>query len=123
MHSNDSFGGIIESEASRGFALIPSRVLSVIGSVYFCRETRYRARNIEATWTGDGEGREKIEARPSRISNERARPHAMLAMNEIKNLSECNAKLYDVRSALVCIRGNEMQLRVCYVTCNRQADY
>lgn len=68
--------------------------------MYFCRETRYCARNIEATRAGDREGREKIEARPSRISNERARPHAMLAMNEIKNLGECNAKLYDAR---VCI--------------------
>lgn len=83
-------------------------LLSVTGSAYFCRETRYCARSIEATGAGDREGREKIEARPSRISSERARPHAMVAMNEIKNLGECNAKPYDARSASVCIRGNEM---------------
>lgn len=35
-------------DASRGFALTPSRVLSVIGSAYFCRETRYCTRSIEA---------------------------------------------------------------------------
>jgi len=117
IHSDNSFGGIIESEASRGFALTPSRVLSVVGLPYFCRETRYCARSIEATGKGRGGGerREKVEARPSRISSERARPHAMLTMNEIKNLGKCNVRPCNASSALVCVRGNEMQL--CYVTC------
>lgn len=61
-------------DASRGFALTPSRVLSVIGSAYFCRETRYCTRSIEAKGEEErqAERREKVEARPSRISSGRA---------------------------------------------------
>lgn len=59
--TNESFGGIIESEASRGFALTLSRVLSVIGSAYFCRETRYCARSIEAGGQEGGRTEEQRE--------------------------------------------------------------
>ncbi|KYN00092.1 hypothetical protein ALC62_09154 [Cyphomyrmex costatus] len=51
---------------------------------------------LEREAKGKGRGR-----RPSRISSKRARPHAMLTMNEIKNLGECNARPCDARSSQV----------------------